>query len=124
MSLPKRILICGGRQFDDHLLLNRTLSDLAKERRWSTTTTIIHGDALGADTLAKTWGKFHECEVQSFPPTNYNIRKWGMAIALLMRNQEMLDEGKPDLIVAFPGGRGTADMVDRGRRAGVEVIEV
>lgn len=33
-------------------------------------------------------------------------------------------EGKPDLVVAFPGGRGTADMVKRARAAGVEVIEV
>lgn len=32
--------------------------------------------------------------------------------------------GKPDLVVAFPGGRGTADMVQRARAAGVEVLEV
>jgi UDP-N-acetylmuramoylalanine-D-glutamate ligase len=36
----------------------------------------------------------------------------------------MLDVGKPDLVVAFPGGRGTADMVRRAKEAGVEVIEV
>jgi hypothetical protein len=27
-------------------------------------------------------------------------------------------------VIAFPGRRGTADMVSRARRAGVEVIEV
>jgi len=27
----------------------------------------------------------------------------------------MLDEGRPTLVVAFPGGRGTADMVRRAR---------
>jgi hypothetical protein len=36
----------------------------------------------------------------------------------------MIDEGKPDLVVAFPGGRGTADMVKRAKKANVEVIEV
>jgi hypothetical protein len=36
----------------------------------------------------------------------------------------MLDDGKPELVVAFPGGRGTADMMRRAREAGVEVIEV
>jgi hypothetical protein len=41
-----------------------------------------------------------------------------------IRNQRMLEEGKPDLVMAFPGGRGTADMVRRGKEAGVEVIEV
>jgi hypothetical protein len=35
----------------------------------------------------------------------------------------MLDEGTPDMVVAFPGGRGTADMKMRARLAGVEVIE-
>jgi UDP-N-acetylmuramoylalanine-D-glutamate ligase len=36
----------------------------------------------------------------------------------------MLAEGKPDLVVAAPGGRGTADMVRRARDAGIEVVEV
>ena len=36
----------------------------------------------------------------------------------------MLDEGKPDLVVAFPGGKGTADMTRRAREAGIEAIEV
>jgi hypothetical protein len=39
-----------------------------------------------------------------------------------MRNQRMLDWG-PDLVVAFAGGKGTADMVRRARAAGVDVIE-
>jgi hypothetical protein len=34
-----------------------------------------------------------------------------------IRNQRMLEEGKPDLVMAFPGGRGTADMVRRGKEA-------
>jgi len=41
-----------------------------------------------------------------------------------IRNQEMIDECKPDLVVAFPGGRGTADMVRRAKAAGIRVIEV
>ena len=41
-----------------------------------------------------------------------------------IRNQQMLDEGKPDLVVAFPGGKGTADMVRRAENAGVKVIKV
>lgn len=36
----------------------------------------------------------------------------------------MLSEGKPSLVVAFPGGEGTADMVRKARAAGVEVVEV
>jgi Lhr-like helicase len=36
----------------------------------------------------------------------------------------MIDEGKPDLVIAFPGGRGTADMVGRARKAGIRVVEI
>jgi hypothetical protein len=35
----------------------------------------------------------------------------------------MLAEGEPDLVVAFPGGRGIANMVKQARAAGVEVLE-
>lgn len=41
-----------------------------------------------------------------------------------IRNQQMLDEGKPDLVVAFSGGTGTADMVHRAKVANVKVIEI
>lgn len=41
-----------------------------------------------------------------------------------IRHQRMLDEGMPDLVLALPGGRGTADMVRHATLAGVEVIEV
>jgi len=36
----------------------------------------------------------------------------------------MIDEGKPDLVLAFPGGRGTDDMVRRAEKAGIEVRRV
>jgi hypothetical protein len=41
-----------------------------------------------------------------------------------IRNERMLTEGKPDLVVAFPGGRGTAHMTRLAREAGVEVVEI
>ena len=41
-----------------------------------------------------------------------------------IRNRKMLTEGRPDLVVAFPGGRGTADMIAQSKAAGVRVVEV
>jgi hypothetical protein len=38
-----------------------------------------------------------------------------------IRNKPMLEEGKPDLVVAFPSGRGTANMMKQAREAGVPV---
>jgi hypothetical protein len=48
-------------------------------------------------------------------------RKYGAAAGPI-RNQRML-EGPPDIVVAFAGGKGTADMVQRARAAGIAVIE-
>jgi hypothetical protein len=36
----------------------------------------------------------------------------------------MIAEARPDLVVAFPGGAGTADMVKQARAARIEVIEI
>jgi hypothetical protein len=47
-----------------------------------------------------------------------------VAYATANNQLQMLDEGKPDLVIAFPGGGGTADMMRRARAAGVEVLEV
>lgn len=40
-----------------------------------------------------------------------------------IRNQKMLEE-KPEMVVAFPGGKGTADMVKKAGQAGIEVFVV
>lgn len=87
--------------------------------QWLTPTVIIHGDARGADTLADAWAQRHKVAVVSFPA---NWEKDGRS-AGNKRNQQMLDVGRPDLVVAFPGGAGTADMVKRALAAGVEVYQ-
>ena len=111
-----RVLVCGGRAFDDRDMLNAALDKVHQERGF---TLLIAGGARGADTLAEEWAN-----AVGLPCTVYRAdwenlgRKAGP-----IRNQQMLDEGRPDLVVAFPGGRGTADMVGRARSAGIEVID-
>ena len=112
-----RVLVCGGRTFNDSNLAFETLDEICKDAR---ATVIIHGGALGADELAKEWAIVNWASWISFPA---DWEAHGRAAGPI-RNQAMLDEGKPDLVIAFPGGRGTADMVRRARGAGVKVIEV
>ena len=81
--------------------------------------TVIEGDARGADRMAGEWAQCHGVQNLKFRAEWEKLgRKAGP-----IRNQLMLDEGRPDLVVAFPGGRGTADMVRRARAAGIDVIE-
>ncbi len=110
-----KILVCGGRKFEGLHHIERILDPYLKERPH-----IIHGGANGADTLAGDYAHMNYLVCTVYPaqwPT-YGGR------AGPLRNQQMLDEGKPDLVIAFPGGAGTADMVRRSKKAGIKTIEV
>lgn len=109
-----RVLVCGGRDFKDCGLLFATLDRLAA---YNGIDCIIEGDAHGADRIAGAWAKRRRVDLRLFPA---DWRKHGRAAGPI-RNQAMLDQGRPDLVVAFPGGAGTADMVRRAHAAGVEV---
>lgn len=112
-----RVLVCGGRNFNDRETVFHELHLLAAANGWLT---IIQGGATGADNLAAEWASLCHHGVVCFHP---NWNRDGKA-AGPRRNQRMIDEGRPDLVVAFPGGRGTADMVRRARAAGIKVVEV
>ena len=113
----ERILVCGGRDFDNQALLFGVLDMLAEQ---SHVFTIIQGGADGADRLARMWCHTRLCRMENYPA---DWRNHGKAAGPI-RNQKMLDEGKPTKVVAFPGGRGTADMVRRAKAAGVPVMEI
>jgi hypothetical protein len=110
-----RVLICGGRNFKDLPFLDRTLDALHAKRPFSA---VIHGGARGADEMAHFWAGATGVCTEVY---HADWRKHGKA-AGPRRNQRMLDEATPDLVVAFPGGAGTTDMVKRARKAGVQVI--
>lgn len=114
-SKLNRILVCGGRDFDDFFTL-----DMVMEAYLEEVPHIIHGGAKGADSLAGDWAYMNVLPCTVYP-AQWN--RHGKAAGPI-RNQQMLDEGKPDLVVAFPGGRGTADMIRRARKAGVDVYEI
>ncbi len=111
-------IICGGRDFSDEGMFVAAMGDLIHLRGMPEC--IVNGGARGADLMAKQWAKHHAIEARSV------AADWGLhgRAAGPIRNQTMLDKYAPDLVVAFPGGRGTADMVSRSRKAGVDVAEI
>lgn len=105
-----RVLVCGGRDYADHREVFHELDVLEPEF-------VMQGGATGADAWARKW-----CENNRRPCATF-IAHWltmrhGAGPA---RNEWMLTYGAPDLVLAFPGGRGTADMVRRAKAAGIEV---
>ena len=117
MNSPIRLLVCGGRGFRDWDLLSRTLANI---RAAEPIARIIHGGADGADRLADRWAVENGVPVSLYLPDWDNLGR----AAGPRRNQYMLDDGKPHRVIAFQGGRGTADMIRRAKKAGVPVIEV
>jgi hypothetical protein len=113
-----RVLVCGGRDFDDHDLMFRVLNGILSDR-WGEGLTIIHGGARGADRLAGSWAEYKGVDVEVY------LADWNKhgKQAGYIRNSQMLEEGQPDLVVAFEGGRGTAMMVELAHDEGVPVEE-
>lgn len=125
-----KILVCGGRKFDRRDFLYETLDRY--HCKWLITE-IIHGGAgfrqtrkrrdngqeyavtYGADLLAEDWAHMRGVKVRAF------LAEWDKygAAAGPIRNQQMLAEGKPNVVFAFPGGRGTLDMIRQTRAAAV-----
>ncbi len=121
MDKPKRLLVCGGRDFGNVLgdleLLYDFLDQFTREHEVEV---IIHGAAPGADYLA---GKYAElcCIPVAVYPADWD--RYGKAAGMI-RNRRMLLEGKPTDGAATPGGRGTAGMVGLLRGAHVPTIEL
>ena len=110
-----RVLCCGSRNWVDRELIKKQLKQLPKD------TVIIHGNCRGADRIAAFVGKQLGIEVDPYPA---KWTKYGNAAGPI-RNQQMLDEGKPDSVFAFHDqlllSKGTADMVNKAKKAGIPV---
>lgn len=139
-----RILVCGGRDFgdipsvlhptyhekvDEYKFIQQKLSEIAKvysshynpDDNWLPfDLVIIEGGAKGVDRAAGDWATNNYALLKVYP-ADWNT--YGKAAGYI-RNQRMLDEGEPDLVVAFPGGKGTDMMIKLALRAGVEVLKI
>ena len=116
-----RLLVCGDRQWSDYDLVESILYRINSVSRIEC---LIEGGQKGADE----WAFFAvlkirpNAQILEFLP---DWRKFGKS-AGSVRNQQMLDDGKPNLVVAFHDdierSRGTKDMVDKAIKHRIPVI--
>lgn len=132
------VLVCGGRNFGDPTLAKKD-EKIKKEYEFIMHTLdklmhqysdddgmsyknlkIIAGAARGVDSAAIDWAIITWTDYKEYPA------QWALfgKAAGHIRNQQMLTEGQPDLVIAFPGGTGTANMVEIAEKAKVKVIKV
>ena len=128
MRIKLTVLVCGGRDFNDYELVSKSLQSTIREYYFEmfgvkplvSDIFIIHGAAKGADSLAQTFCINNNVEYKAYPA---DWDKYGKS-AGYKRNTQMLVEGKPDLVIAFPGGKGTSMMCKIAEEAGVDVIRI
>ena len=114
-----RILICGSRDWEFPEIIRDSL-----ETHMYAFPTIIEGEATGADADARDIAHDLALPVEPYPADWTKYKRAAGPI----RNQQMLDKGKPDTVWAFfkniERSRGTCDMVTRALRAGLPVFAV
>ena len=112
-----RVLVCGGRDYANWQRVYKVLDELHAKTKVAV---LIQGGACGADLLARRWA-----EDRGIPSLEFraNWKEHGKS-AGGRRNLTMLLEGKPDLVIAFPGGRGTANMRMISKKHKVPTVEL
>jgi len=122
-----RVLVCGGRDYNDGAKVKKTLDDFCDMRglvddeyNMPLGVTVIHGGATGADRWADEWAVTNWLPIKEYKA---DWKAHGKAAGPI-RNQQMLDDGKPDVVIAFSGGKGTADMISRAEKAGLPIIRI
>lgn len=124
-----RILVCGSRNWTDAALIETALQDVVDDNGIGfddnmQSLVVIHGAARGADLIAASFAKAWEAQGRPISTLAFpaDWRTHGKAAGMI-RNRQMLTEGKPDLVLAFWDGhsKGTANMIELAKKAGVKV---
>lgn len=112
-----KVVVTGGRDYRDEKKVFETLNKLHATKP---ITMLVEGGASGADDLSRAWAVTHGVPVKTYPA------KWSEygKSAGPIRNGQMLDAEQPDLVIAFPGGRGTANCTSQARDRGLKVMHV
>lgn len=112
-----RILFCGDRNWIDQ---GKVIDAFIKYQP----TVVIEGQASGADLMSRVEAEKRGITVLPFPA---DWARYGRAAGPI-RNRQMLEEGKPELVVAFhsniSASKGTANMVRQAERAGIKVVVI
>jgi hypothetical protein len=115
-----RILVCGDRNWADRKFIAEVLEDM--KDNFSTWQVLIEGEAPGADSIAAKWARRNGITVFAFP-ADWDL--YGRAAGPI-RNKQMLDEGKPDMVIAFHDNieesRGTRNMLTILRKSGMKQV--
>lgn len=120
-----KIIVCGGRHFEDYELLKSILDKHFEDNGIAPNDVeIVSGHCQGADMLGERYAKENGCALRVFPA---EWKKYGK-VAGPIRNKQMVDyiaTAEERLVVAFvsPKSKGTCHTVSLARKIDIPVIE-
>ena len=103
--------------YADRERIFQVLSDLHRARGIEV---ILHGAASGVDLLSVVWADKNGLRAVPFPADWARDGK----LASQKRNRKIISQGRPHLLLAFPGGKGTAEVIRFAKAEGVQVVDV
>lgn len=121
-----KVIIAGSRNLKDYSLIEQTV----KESGFNITT-VISGNAYGADKLGEQWATNHGIPIESYP-ANWKdlthpqcVKKYGAdgrpynALAGHIRNEEMARVADAAIVVYDGTSSGSAHMVRTAKKVGI-----
>lgn len=111
-----RLLICGGRHFDDSMMVESELSHFHAQTPVSV---LIHGGLPGLGVPAEAWARRNGVRLIRYP-ANFSLGKRGD----FERDDFMLEDSRPEALLAFPGGGRTAKLLGRAQEVGIDTTLV
>jgi hypothetical protein len=118
------VIVCGDRNWTDRAYLFSALNAIDPS-------IVIHGACRGADLMACDWAAAHERECHAFPAQWKHLgkaagpRRNAEMLDYLIRTSRKHDPQLPAMVIAFhpdiDKSKGTKDMVEQARLAGVPV---
>lgn len=110
------VVVTGGRDYEDRRVVFDTLDAIHAEtpiRR------LAQGECrTGADRLARLWALEHGACLVGY----HALWQFHGTVAGPIRNRAMINAERPDIVVAFPGNRGTADCCAYAESEGFTVV--
>ena len=83
---------------------------------------LVHGDARGVDREMAGWARLRKVDVDPYPVKKALDGDWPGAGP--RRNRRMLKDSRAELLIAFPGGTGTASAIEIAGELDVPVYRI
>lgn len=114
-----KVLVCGGKEFDN---LNKAFNVMTELSESDKITHVIEGGSMGADYFVRLWAQAWDVQYTSYEADLENDGEKAVSI----RNAKILSKNSDiQLVVVFPDdSEDTKDIVSKLKQKNVKIVNV